>query len=86
MLHALNIEAYFVLVPQHIFVIVKLKDSRLAKRRGLWVNEEKYYILESTAKNSKVGYPLRYRLNQIDAIVNPFKNKKIDIDKLEFKI
>jgi len=86
MLHALNIEAYFVLVPKHIFVIVKLKDSRLAKKRGLWINKEKYYILESTAKNSKVAYPLRYRLNQIDAIVEPFQNKKIDIDKLGFRV
>jgi hypothetical protein len=85
MLHALDKKAYFVLVPKHIFVITPLTDLRLAKRRGLWVNGKKYYILESTAKNSKIGYPLRYKLDDIDVIVEPFSNEKISIKKLEWK-
>lgn len=86
MLHVLDIKAYFVLVPKHIFVIVPLEDSRLVKRKGLWVNGKKYYILESTAKNSSVGYPLQYKLNEIDVIIEPFKNEKIDIKGLTYKL
>ena len=86
MLHAIGIEAYFVLVPKHIFVIVPLEDRRLKHIKGIWVNGEKYYILESTAKDSSIGFPLGYDLNDIDAIVEPFSNKKIDIDTLEYKL
>ncbi|HIQ27267.1 MAG TPA: hypothetical protein EYH42_02035 [Sulfurovum sp.] len=38
LLHVLDIEAYFVLVPKHIFVIVRLSDKRLLGKKGLWVN------------------------------------------------
>ena len=86
MLHAIGIEAYFVLVPKHIFVIVPLEDRRLKHVKGMWVNGRKYYILESTAKDSSIGFPLGYDLNDIDAIVEPFTNKKIDIDTLEYKL
>lgn len=86
MLHALDIKAYFVLVPKHIFVIVPLNDERLKSRTGLWVNGRKYYILESTAKDSSIGFPLHYRLQDIDTIVEPFSNKTIDINTLEYKL
>jgi hypothetical protein len=86
MLHVLEIEAYFVLVPKHIFVIVPLEDNRLAKRKGLWMNGKKYYILESTAKNSEVGYPLQYRLDEIDVIIEPFSNTRVKIDTLNYKL
>jgi len=86
MLHALQKEAYFVLVPKHIFVIVPLEDNRLAQREGLWVNGKKYYILESTAKNSAVGYPLHYGLDEIDVIIEPFSNYKVDIKRLDYKL
>jgi len=85
MLHALDIEAYFVLVPKHIFVIVPLEDKRLAKRKGLWVNGKKYYILESTAKDSGVGYALRYEVEEIDVIIEPFSNEKIEVSSLIYK-
>jgi hypothetical protein len=85
MLHALGKEAYFVLVPKHIFIITSMDDQRLEKKKGLWVNGEKYFILESTAKGSKVGFPLHYRLEDIDVIVEPFSNEKIFIEKLEWK-
>jgi len=84
MLYSLDIEAYFVLVPKHIFVIVPLEDSRLSMTKGLWVNGKKYYILESTAKSSGVGYPLQYALNEIDVIIEPFRNQKIDIQDLKY--
>ena len=45
---------------------------------------KKYYILESTAKDSKVGFPLHYELEEIDVIVEPFSNEKISIEKLEW--
>ena len=86
MLHALDIEAYFVLVPKHIFVIVPLKDSRLAKRKGLWVNGRKHYILESTAKDSGVGYALKYKIDEIDVIIEPFRNEKIELESFEYKL
>jgi hypothetical protein len=86
MLHALDMEAYFVLVPKHIFVIVPLEDKRLSKTKGLWLNGKKYYILESTAKDSKIGFPLHYRLKDIDVIVEPFLNKKVEIQTLDYKL
>jgi hypothetical protein len=85
MLHALGKEAYFVLVPKHIFVITPVEDRRLAHRKGLWVNGKKYYILESTAKDSKVGFPLKYKLDDIDVIIEPFSNEKLSIEKLEWR-
>jgi hypothetical protein len=86
MLHALEIEAYFVLVPKHIFVIVPLTDTRLNQTKGIWVNNRKFFILESTAKNSGVGFPLGYKLNDIDVIIEPFSNEKISIHSLEYKL
>lgn len=84
MLHALDKEAYFVLVPKHIFVIVTIKEP-LADTKGLWIDGKKYYILESTAKGSLLGYPLHYALTDIQAIVEPFSNRKLDYDTLEYK-
>jgi len=86
MLHALKIEAYFVLVHKHIFVIVPLADTRLSDKKGLWVNGKKYYILESTAKDSKIGFPLHYKLKDIDAIIEPFSNIKVDIKTVKYKL
>ncbi|HEY9129426.1 MAG TPA: transglutaminase domain-containing protein, partial [Sulfurovum sp.] len=85
MLHALGKEAYFVLVPKHIFIILPVQDRRLDKTKGLWVNGKKYFILESTAKGSSVGFPLQYKLEDIDVIVEPFSNEKISIESLEWK-
>ena len=84
LLHSLEIEAYFVLVPKHIFVIVFLDAKELRHKKGLWVNGKKYYILESTAKGSSLGYPLHYRLGQINTIIEPFSNKKINIKELKY--
>lgn len=84
MLHALGKEAYFVLVPKHIFVITPLEDINLKKQKALWINEKKYYILESTAKNSRVGYSLQYGIDEIDAIIEPFTNQKIHINSLKY--
>ena len=82
LLHAVDIQSYFVLVPKHIFVIVALENKPLSK--ALWVNKKPYYILESTAKNSQVGYPLRYKLNQINMILDPFENREIVVESLEY--
>ncbi|MFK5975396.1 MAG: transglutaminase domain-containing protein [Sulfurovum sp.] len=85
LLHALGIESYFVLVPHHIFIIVPLYDDRISYKKGLWIGGRKYYILETTAKNSKIGFPLHYRLSQIDTILEPFSNTKLDIESLEWR-
>lgn len=76
-------EAYFVLVPKHIFVIISLED--LKNKKALYLNDRKFYILETTAKNSKIGFPLKYNLNEIEAIVDPFINKKLLINSIEYK-
>ena len=87
MLHELNLESYFVLVPHHIFVIVKLDDIHLKYLlKGLYINGVKYYILESTAKNSRVGFPMQKKLSDIQAIIEPFENRKIDIKSIEWKL
>ena len=83
LLHELNIECYFVLVPEHIFVIVAL--PQLNPKKALYLNDKPYYILESTAKGSSIGFPLHYRLDEIEAIVEPFENRKIDMKTIEYK-
>jgi uncharacterized protein YoxC len=85
MLHALGKEAYFVLVPKHIFVIAAIEDKRLDSTKGLWVQGKKYFILESTARNSKIGFPLHYKLDALDVIVEPFSNAKLSTEDLEWK-
>jgi len=84
MLKMKNYEAYFVLVPKHIFVIVKL-DEKIQNRKALYVNGERFYILESTATGSKIGFPLKYKFSEIEAIIDPFKNKKLVVENLEYK-
>lgn len=83
LLHELHIESYFVLVPKHIFVIVALDN--IANKKAIYLNNKPYYVLESTAKNSKIGFPLTYALDEIQAIVEPFENKKLNIDKINYK-
>ena len=84
LLHEEEIESYFVLVPHHIFVISYI-DQKL-NLEGLYLNGKKYYILESTAKDSVVGFPLEYTLDKIKAIIEPFENRKLDIKQLEWKL
>jgi len=86
MLHALGTEAYFVLVPKHIFVIVKVEDSSLSQTKGIWLDGNKYYILESTSKGSSIGYPLQYKFFEIEAIIEPFSNVKVKYHTLSYKL
>ena len=83
MLKVRGYEAYFVLVPEHIFVIVNLEE--LPNKKALYVNDKRFYILESTATGSKIGFPLKYSFEEINAIVDPFVNKKLVVKKLEYK-
>jgi len=84
MLHSLGKEAYFVLVPHHIFVIAPINDQGFTDKKGLWLDGKKYYILESTAEGSTIGFPLHYHLNEIAAIVEPFSNKKVAYRKITY--
>ena len=84
MLNMKGYEAYFVLVPKHIFVIINLKN-KLANKKALYVNGKRFYKLESTATNSKIGFPLKYTFDEIEAIIDPFKNKQLVVDTLEYK-
>ncbi|CAA6804225.1 MAG: Unknown protein [uncultured Sulfurovum sp.] len=83
LLHQLNIESYFVLVPKHIFVIVSLNNVQ--SKKALYLDGKPYYILESTAKNSSIGFPLTYKLDEISTIIEPFENRKLNIDNIEYK-
>ncbi len=85
LLHAKNYEAYFVLVPRHIFVIVTLKQ-KIKNKKAIYINGKAFYILESTAKNSKIAFPLQYQLKDIRAIIDPFKNKKLLISNLRYEL
>ncbi|PUE64500.1 hypothetical protein [Arcobacter caeni] len=84
MLKVRGYEAYFVLVPKHIFVIINLENINL-NSKALYLNDKRFYILESTAENSKIGFPLRYKFEEIEAIVDPFVNKKLVVNSLEYK-
>ena len=83
MLKVRGYEAYFVLVPKHIFVIVNLENQ--ANKKALYVNDKKFYILESTAKDSKIGFPLKHTLEEIEAIIDPFVNKKLLVKTLNYR-
>ena len=83
MLKVQGYEAYFVLVPKHIFVIVNLENQ--INKKALYINDKRFYILESTATSSKIGFPLKYSFEEINVIVDPFKNKKLLISSLEYK-
>ncbi|MFY4820861.1 hypothetical protein ACOTVR_11255, partial [Aliarcobacter butzleri] len=71
-------------VPEHIFVIINLDNLNISKE-ALYINDKKFYILETTATLSKIGFPLKYKLSDIEAVIDPFKNKKILINNLEYK-
>ena len=77
-------EAYFVLVPKHIFVVVNL-ERRLINKKALYINKKPFYKLESTAKGSSIGFPLKYKLEELKGFIDPFKNKKLVINSLEYK-
>jgi hypothetical protein len=83
MLKVRGYEAYFVLVPKHIFVIVNLENQ--VNKKALYVNDKRFYILESTATSSKIGFPLKYNFEEINAIIDPFVNKKLVVKKLEYR-
>ncbi len=83
MLKVSGYEAYFVLVPKHIFVIVNLENQ--GNKKALYVNDKKFYILESTATGSKIGFPLKYTFEEINAIVDPFINKKLLVKTLNYR-
>ncbi|MDD5360107.1 MAG: transglutaminase-like domain-containing protein [Sulfurovaceae bacterium] len=85
LLHEVDIKSYFVLVPEHIFVISKIKDSHFDDTKGFWISGAKYMILESTAKGSLVGFPLEYRMDEIEAIIDPFENREINEENLTYK-
>ena len=55
-------------------MIINLEGINLNKK-ALYVNNKKYYILETTATNSKIAFPLKYKIEEIEAIINPFTNK-----------
>jgi hypothetical protein len=59
--------------------------EKLPNKKALYVNDKRFYILESTATNSKIGFPLKYKLDEINAIIDPFVNKKLVVNKLEYK-
>lgn len=84
MLEVKNYEAYFVLVPKHIFVIVHLKET-IPNKKALYVNGKRFYVLETTATGSSIGFPLRYEFDKIEAIIDPFKNKQLVVNNLEYK-
>jgi len=87
LLHALKLESYFVLVPKHIFVIVALDDVHLNHfKKGLYLDGKKFYILESTAKGSSIGFPFRYKISEISDIIEPFDNRKVDVKRIEWRL
>lgn len=84
MLNMKGYEAYFVLVPKHIFVIINMKENKINKK-ALFVNNKPFYILESTVTNSKIGFRLKYKFDEIRAIIDPFKNKQLVVNSLEYR-
>jgi hypothetical protein len=84
LLNARAYESYFVVVPNHIFVIVNLKQ-KIEGKKAMYINGTPFYKLESTAKGSTIGFPLKYKFAEIKAIIDPFTNKKLVIERIEYK-
>lgn len=84
LLNAKGYEAYFVLVPKHIFVVVNI-GFILPNKKALYINGRPFYKLEGTAQGSTIGFPLKYKFDEISAFVDPFKNKKLVVESLEYK-
>lgn len=78
-------EVLFVTVPKHIFTLISLDDRKLSHLKGLYLDGKKYYILESTAKNSQIGFPLQYKMEDIEVIIEPFLNQKLRFEEIEYK-
>ncbi len=83
LLRVVDVKSYFVLVPKHIFVIVSFDGKELPHKKALWINSHPYYILESTAKGSFVGYPLHYKFEEIEMILDPFENEELKVKRIE---
>lgn len=84
LLNAKGYEAYFVIVPKHIFVVVNL-EMTLPNKKAIYINNRPFYKLESTATGSEIGFPLKYKFSEIKAFIDPFKNKKLVVNSLEYK-
>lgn len=84
MLHMQGYEAYFVFVPEHVFIVVNM-NQLLRNKKALYLNGKPFYILETTAKNSRIGFDFKYQFDDIKAIIDPFENKKIQINFVEYK-
>ena len=83
LLTALEYENYIVLVPKHAFVIVNLKQN-LPDKKALHFNGKSYYVLESTAENSDIGYELKYTRQQIEAIINPLEKEIVQTGTIDY--
>jgi len=87
LLTSLGYENYIVLVPNHAFVIVyiKKKSTNLKKKKSLIFNQKEFYILETTSKNSKIGFEIEYELQDIEALVDPVNKLILHIDHIDYK-
>lgn len=86
LLKSINYQSYLVIIPKHAYVITHLRDPSkiLQNTKAFCIQDKKYYELESTAKNSKIGFMHKNTLQNIEAIYDPFINKKIDIKNVDY--
>lgn len=83
LLTAKGYENYIVLVPKHAFVIVNSKEVHPDKK-ALYFQNKRFYILESTAKNSLIGYAFNYKINEIEAIIDPIQKNILKTGKITY--
>lgn len=83
LLSALGYQNYIVLVPKHAFVIVNLKKE-LPDKKAIRFNDEIFYILESTAKGSEIGFELQYTRKEIEAIIDPLAKAVVQTDTINY--
>ncbi|SFV58256.1 hypothetical protein MNB_SM-7-1319 [hydrothermal vent metagenome] len=86
-LKSLNYKSYLVIVPKHAYVIVNIPndyDGVLDYKKAFYIGDKKFYELETTAKNSKIGFAHNDFPKNIKAIYDPFLNKKVDLDKVVY--
>jgi len=83
LLSSLGYQNYIVLVPKHAFVIVDLKEE-LPHKKALRFNEKIFYVLESTAKDSEVGFELQYTREEIEAVIDPLAKAVVQTGRINY--
>jgi len=78
----------FVYVPDHVFVVVHVKNDKAIKasRAKLIIDGKKYYYAETTMTGARIGAFNNYRLKSIEGVYDIRKKESVAMERISFKI